>query len=472
MDTTMTAPAPRADATGSTPAPPPATTTGWWGSYGALWRRVPGNAVYLLSVFVLAMTAVSVLAGLFWTGVGMIVIVVGIPLVVLSLLVARGFGVADRFVLRLTGLPEIAEPEWNHDGPDRNGFWWTLSRPLRVAHYWLALVHGMIVSPIISTISFVVTVTWLSISAGGLTYWFWAIFIPRDEFGVWGRYVADSVPWIFGAWSPWAVEVVLNLLAGILFAFTLPWVLRGLSLGHHAIAQGMLGRWRSDDLAAEVRAEAAARGAAVHAEDVALRRLERDIHDGPQQRLVRLQMDLAALERRAEAGEGEAAAELAREARSHAKAALDELRALSSGVAPPLLQDRGLAAALTAVAAGAPVSVHVDVDPDIDRVVAPEVARTVYFTVSELITNTIKHSGASAVTLKAALRPAEAGVSGMLDVWVVDNGRGGAHFRTGHGLEGLRDRVAGLRGVLVLDSRPGGPTTVGLHVPIVEGAPG
>ena len=113
----------------------------------------------------------------------------------------------------------------------------------------------------------------------------------------------------------------------------------------------MLGRWNSDELAAEVRAEAAARGAAVHAEDVALRRLERDIHDGPQQRLVRLQMDLAALERRAESGDADAAAELAREAQVHAKAALDELRALSSGVAPPLLQDRGLSAALDALVA-------------------------------------------------------------------------------------------------------------------------
>ena len=122
------------------------------------------------------------------------------------------------------------------------------------------------------------------------------------------------MPWLFGGWSSWAIEVVLYLIAGIVFAITLPWAMGGIARLHHAIARGMLGRWPSDDLAAEVRAEAAARGAAVQAEDAALRRLERDIHDGPQQRLVRLQLDLAALERRADAGDSDAAAQLAREA--------------------------------------------------------------------------------------------------------------------------------------------------------------
>jgi signal transduction histidine kinase len=443
----------------------PATTDGFWASYGREWARTPGRAVYLLAIFVVAMVSVSVLAALFWTGVGLIAIVVGLPIVVGSLIVARGFGVADRGMLQLTSLRPIAEPEWNRDRPGTDGFWMTLTRPLRNAHYWLYLVHGMIVNPIISTISFAVTTVWLSVGLGGLTYWFWGAFIPRGG-GEWGHYVSDYLPWLFGSWDSWAVEVVLYLLAGIVFTFTMPWVLGALARGHHAIAAGMLGRWRSDDLAAEVRAEAAARGAAVHAEDVALRRLERDIHDGPQQRLVRLQLDLAALERRAEAGDADAAAELAREARGHAKAALDELRALSSGVAPPLLQDRGLAAALAAVAAGTPLVVHTEIDPAVDAVTSPEVARTVYFVVAELFTNVIKHSGATAVTLKASLRPSLSGVSSMLDVWVVDNGRGGATYAAGHGLEGLRERVAGLRGMLVVDSPAGGPTSVGAHVPL------
>ncbi|WP_341999133.1 sensor domain-containing protein [Microbacterium sp. LWH7-1.2] len=445
--------------------------SGFWASYGQAWVRTPGSALYLLAVFVLAMVSVSLLASLFWTGVGLLILVIGLPLIVLTLLIARGFGIADRFLLLLTAQPEIPEPEWNRDRPEATGFWMTLTRPIRNAHYWLYLVHGMIVNPIISTISFTLTVVWLSAGLGGLTYWFWGLFLPRSwnadgSGGEWGHYVADFMPWLFGGWSSWAVEVALYLIAGIVFTFTMPWVLGGLARGHHAIAKGMLGRWQSDELAAEVRAEAAARGAAVHAEDLALRRLERDIHDGPQQRLVRLQMDLAALERRAESGDTDAAADLAREARGHAKAALDELRALSSGVAPPLLQDRGLAAALGAVATASPLWVQVDVDPSIDLAVSQEAARTVYFVVAELMTNAVKHSGATGVTLRASLRRSAAGTPTHLDVWVVDNGRGGAAITSGHGLEGLRERVAGLRGVLVVTSPVGGPTSVGAHIPL------
>jgi signal transduction histidine kinase len=107
----------------------------------------------------------------------------------------------------------------------------------------------------------------------------------------------------------------------------------------------------------------------------------------------------------------------------------------------------------------------------VDTAVSPEIARTVYFVVAELLANVVKHSGASAATLKAAVRPAVAETPPMLDVWVVDNGRGGAVFRHQHGLDGLRDRVAGLRGLLIVDSAPGGPTTVGAHIPLASAGP-
>ena len=442
------------------------TGSTFWGTYGELWKRVPGRAVYLLVVFVLAMVSLIVLATFFWLGVGLLIVVIGLPILVGTLLAARGFGVADRFLLRATGLPAIDEPEWNRDTADRTGFWRTLTRPLRNAHYWISLVHGMIVNPIMSTISFTLTVVWLSVSLGGLTYWFWGLFLPRGEGGEWGHYVADALPWLFPEWSSWVVEVVLYLVAGIVFAVTLPWALGGLSLAHHSIARGMLGRWQSDELAAEVRAEATARTAAVQAEDRSLRRLERDIHDGPQQRLVRLQLDLASLERRAAAGDADAAAVLAREARGHAAAALDELRALSAGVAPPLLQDRGLSAALEALAVGSPVPTRVELDPAIDAAASPEIARTVYFIVAELLTNVVKHSGATTATLRAWARPAGTGEQALLEVWMVDDGRGGAALSTGHGLEGLRDRTRGLRGDLIVQSPLGGPTTIGVQIPL------
>ena len=173
--------------TAARPSTPPHSG---WAAYGQAWVRTPGRALYLILAFVLAMTAISVLAGLFWTGVGLLILVVGLPIVVLALFVARGFGMAERYLLWLTGLPEIAEPEWNRDASESTGFWSTLTRPLRNGHYWTYLLYGMVISPIVSTITFALTTVWLSVSLGGLTYWFWASFIPRgDGTGEWGQYV-------------------------------------------------------------------------------------------------------------------------------------------------------------------------------------------------------------------------------------------------------------------------------------------
>ena len=450
--------------------PPPATTmttaperSEW--SYARLWRRAPGNAVYLLAVFVLAMTAIGVLMSMFFAGVGLIILVIGLPLVVATLFVARGFSTADRFLLRLTALPQIDEPDWARP-LGGTGFWQTLVRPLRNGHYWSALLHGAIVNPIIATVSFSITVAWLSVSLAGLTAWFWRGFIPGNVQGQWGGYVADAMPWLFGNMSDAAVETVLELVAGVLFAATLPWVLGALAAMHHAVATAMLGPWRSDVLAAEVAKTEASRGAAVQAEDASLRRLERDIHDGPQQGLIRLQMDLAAIERRIEAGDSAEAIALAKEARTQAKLSLDELRALSSGMAPPLLQDRGLRAALDALAGVSPLPVQAELDPTLDGAMSPEVERSAYFVTAELLANVAKHADATSITLRAALHPTAPGQQAWLELSVADNGHGGAVATPGHGLEGLRDRVQGLRGELAIDSPVGGPTRVVARIPL------
>ena len=263
------------------------------------------------------MTAVSVLAGLFWAGVGLLILIVGLPIVVLSLFVARGFGLAERYLLWLTGLPEIVEPEWNRDATESTGFWSTLTRPLRNGHYWTYLLYGMIVSPIVSTITFALTTLWLSVGLAGLTYWFWGLFHPARR-----RHRRVGSVRLGGA----AVAVRRMVELG---GRGRPVPDRRHDLHDHpAVGDERPSRgspldrpWPAGPLALVTtspprsRAEAAARGPAVQAESAGLRRLERDIHDGPQQRLVRLQLDLAALERRAEAGDTDAAADLAREAR-------------------------------------------------------------------------------------------------------------------------------------------------------------
>jgi len=201
----------------------------------------------------------------------------------------------------------------------------------------------------------------------------------------------------------------------------------------------------------------------VQAEDASLRRLERDIHDGPQQRLVRLQMDLAAIERKLER-DPDSARELLGAARAQARETLDELRALSRGFAPPILQDRGLAVALQSLAARSPVPVTMEIALPTAAALPAPIERNVYFVAAELLTNTVKHAEASGIRLAVSTR--DTGATGhWIDLWVTDNGRGGATLTSGHGLAGLDERVQGLRGMLVIDSPVGGPTTIGAHIP-------
>ncbi|WP_211223192.1 sensor histidine kinase [Propionicicella superfundia] len=432
-------------------------------------RRVLGTTGYLLALFPFAMVALTILVTLLATGAGTLVLVVGLPLVSIALLTAQGFGTAERHMLRWTGLPDIPAPEWPSTA---SGTHWVtrLLAPLRSGRRWVYLIHQMLVGPILSIVSFSLTVIWWSVTLGGLTFWVWQGFLPdKDPDADWPRWIAEHWPLLAG-WSSRGVETVLYLVGGAFFAITLPVVVGGLGRAHHAVAGAMLGRWPSDELAALARDEAAARAAAVHAEDAAMRRLERDLHDGPQQRLVRLQLDLAAAERRADAGDTAAAAALAREARVQAGAAVEELRALSRGVAPPLLADRGLTAALAALADDSPLPVAVRLDPAIDEVVAPDVARAVYFIVAEVLTNTAKHAGASRAEVTAEVT---GGAAPRLRIGIADDGRGGAAFLPGHGLSGLQERLRGLRGSLTVESPPGGPTRIDAVVPAsADASPG
>jgi len=430
----------------------------WLASYLALWRSVPGSLAYLIGGFALSMVAVSLLSSVFFSGVGMVILVVGVPMIVGSLLAARGFGVADRTLLRLTGLPEVAEPTWPAIAPEASTLT-KLMAPMKSGHYWAYLLHQMIIAPILATITFSIAITWAATTLGGLTFWMWAWALPNKEDMVGG--------WISRGLGVTAngtlVEAVIYLIMGVVSGVTLPWVLRGLSRAHHGAASAMLGRWPSDDLASEVRQESAARVAALQAEDGAMRRLERDLHDGPQQRLVRLQMDLATVERRVAAGNTDEAVAITKEAQTQAKAALEELRALSRGVAPPLLQDRGLTAALTQLGQDSPLTVRTTLDPAIDELVPPDTARALYFVVAELLTNAAKHSGGRSVELTGNLRYDE---PQRLRLTVTDDGQGGATLVDGHGLAGLRERLAGLRGQLTVESPEGGPTRVEVTVPL------
>ncbi|MEJ3403136.1 sensor domain-containing protein [Rathayibacter sp. YIM 133350] len=441
----------------------PTTRQGW--NYGALWRAVPRHLGFLLLTMPIAITGLVVMSTLFWTGLGTIVLVFGIFVLVSALYVGRGFGTLELVRLDWSGSPAIRRPHWRT--AQGEGFWrrWVFG-PFADGHYWLYQLHGQIISPIVSTVTWSITVAWVATGLGGTTFWIWSRFLPDRNNEFWLHQVVLNwmAPGSTAGLEPHLGENLFELAAGVLFLLTLPYVTRGLVVAHHGIARGLLGAWPSESLQREVAALDASRGAAVAAEDQSLRRLERDIHDGPQQRLVRLQMDLAAAERRLESDPDTARSMLA-EAREQARDTLEELRALSRGFAPPLLEDRGLARAVESLAGRSPIPVELeDGRLDADLRLPNEIERSAYFVLAELLTNAAKHSGASAIRVRMAID--EQDDASALQIWVVDNGRGGATSLPGHGLSGLAERLHGLRGTLSVQSPAGGPTTIGARIPI------
>lgn len=471
MTTTEPTAAPPAGPPAATPATRTTDAAPQRRGYGARWAALPRELGYLLLGFPVAIVAFTVLVTLFSTGLSLIVIAVGVIVLLGALYAARGFGAFELMRLRWAGRPAVREPIWQR-GPAGEGPWAALLRPLIDGHYWLYLLHGMIVLPVIALFSWIVTVVWTSIALGGLTYWIWAWSLPSSDRAFrpseWflDRFVPGGAD---GAGiEPLVAESIVQFLLGALFLLTLPFIAGGLTRLHEAVDRGMLGAWRSEALERQVAQLSASRGAAVQAEDAALRRLERDIHDGPQQRLVRLQMDLAAIERKLDA-DPEAARALLGEAREQARDTLDELRALSRGFAPPLLQDRGLASALESLAGRSPVPVTLELQLPTDSALPAAIERNAYFIAAELLTNAVKHASAGAIRLRLSTR--DTGASGhWLDLWVTDNGQGGAAAIPGHGVAGLDERVRGLGGLLVVDSPAGGPTVIGAHFPYVPEA--
>lgn len=435
-------------------------------TYGRLWAGVPRELGFLLPTLPIVVASLSILASVFFTGTGMIFIVVGIFIVVASLFIARGFGMFELIRLRGAGFPAITAPKWDRVAP--SGGWFTkLIAPTIDGHYWLYLLHGMIVNPIVGIITWTFTIVWTSTALGGISYWFWGRFIPDGDrdwtfFGAasqffTGRYIDVD---------PYTGDSILFLITGIIFTATLPFVTRGLTWVHYAIARGMLSAFLSEALRQEVSGLASSRSAAVAAEGTALRRLERDIHDGPQQRLVRLQMDLAAADRKLDK-DPKAARALLGEALQQSKDALDELRALSRGFAPPILMDRGLVAALESLAVRAAVPTTVVDELGEGTTIPPELERNAYFITAEALTNAAKHAKAKKASVTVSVGVGEGG-NRSLDVVVSDDGKGGASSVEGHGIAGLQERVHGLGGTFDVSSPDGGPTVVTAHLPYLE----
>lgn len=244
---------------------------------------------------------------------------------------------------------------------------------------------------------------------------------------------------------------------GVVVLLLAPTVTNALVWVHKALASALIGRGRDAELTEQVSRLEQSRSAAVDSAEAERRRIERDLHDGAQQRLVALAAGLGSAREKLDSDDVEAGREMVSHAHEEAKAALKEIRDLVRGIHPVILEDRGLDAALSAVVARAPVPVTLRVEP-MERPSGPAESAA-YFVVNEALTNVARHSQAT----RAHVSIARSG--DRLIVEIRDDGVGGADASRGSGLQGLRDRITGLGGTMHVISPEGGPTTISVEVP-------
>ncbi len=251
-------------------------------------------------------------------------------------------------------------------------------------------------------------------------------------------------------------RAVLACAVGALLTIAAPYVVRGLGHVYGQVARGLLGPTPGQRVANEAARLRHSRDRAVEAAAAERRRVERDLHDGAQQRLISVAMDVG-LARQKLAADPQAADDLLRSAHSDAKQAIAELRDLARGLRPAMLAEHGLDAALSALAGRSPVPVEVDVD--LDRRPPATIEEAAYFLVAEALTNVAKHAAASRAWVQISC------ASGKVRIEVGDDGAGGASSVPGGGLAGLADRFAGLDGTMDVMSPPGGPTVIRAELP-------
>ncbi|MBG0566048.1 sensor histidine kinase [Actinoplanes aureus] len=269
-----------------------------------------------------------------------------------------------------------------------------------------------------------------------------------------------ALPLGFVGWStndwPTSVAVALAVvLPAVLVAA--PWVARGVARVDTAVARALLGPSRNEALSVRVESLSRSRADIVAATDAERRRIERDLHDGAQQRLVSLALNLG-MARANLTDVPEPARQAIEAAHDEATQALTELREFVRGLHPAVLDDRGLDAALSGIAARAPLPVRLNVT--VTSRCSPVVEAIAYFVVSEALTNIARHAGAhrAEVTVERT--------AGRLRVVITDDGRGGATLDShGTGLRGLAQRAASVDGTFALHSPPGGPTAITVELP-------
>ncbi|MEV5747185.1 sensor domain-containing protein [Actinoallomurus sp. NPDC052308] len=407
------------------------------------WR----SAAFLLLHFPFGLAYFVALAVLLSVSVGTLVIWVGVLGLALTMVLWRGAAVLERRLARLAFGVDVPSPyralpagnnllrKWKAMAADpatwKDLVYLLLAFPIGIAEFVISMVLWT------ATISLVTMPIWITQNRGGY------IVVTLAGHDFWLDGPVSTLP---------AVPLGIGVLVLAMYA------VRIVGAAHGAIARYLLGPNETQALRARTAQLRASRARGVDAAEAERRRIERDLHDGAQQQLLAVAMDLGRARAKLET-DPVAAQELLQQAHAGAKEAIAELRNLARGIYPAILTDRGLDAAISAVAARAPMPVEVEIDLPTRPPAAVE--SIAYFIVSEALTNVAKYARAT----QAAVRVARD------QTWVVveisDNGVGGAEATPGGGLAGLADRAAGIDGILTVNSPRGGPTVIRADLPCV-----
>jgi signal transduction histidine kinase len=370
---------------------------------GSLFRRGLRSAVFMLAGFPISLVAFVLTVTLFSVGVSTLIIWIGLVLLLVLSKVVAAFAATNRALIRGTLKVDIPTPriERDHTGP----FWRRYLNQMTDAQMWRNIAYLVLTFP-----------------------------LHVFEF-------------------PLAIAGIVLLPVGL---FVLP-VIAAL---HVMLAKALLGPNTTEQLTKKAEHLQASRARGVDAAEAERRRIERDLHDGAQQRLVAVAMGLGRAKSKMDK-DPEAVRMLIDEAHADAKIAVSELRDLARGIYPAVLGDRGLDAALSSLAAKCPipVEVHVAIDPRPPAAVES----TAYFIVGESLTNVAKHSGATQAKVNAWREERPSGDQVIVEI--TDDGNGGASLRAGGGLSGLADRAATIDGVMTVVSPIGGPTVIRADLP-------
>jgi signal transduction histidine kinase len=402
--------------------------------------QVAGAIAQLAALGVIGAAVFSLLFSMLGLGIGLL-FVLGVGLLVLFALVYVLYAIGWLETQRVDGLYRfgLAAPRPRSSGrPGFGGFLRTVWLQAIDLSTWRAIANLAI-----ATILGWVVVALAGLLVSGVVLAFAPLFADAGAVRLARTGIDVPLSWAL----PVGILAVLVSAAGLV----------GLGILHGVISRAVMVPSREAQLAAAARASSLQHAGAVRAADVERTRIERDLHDGVQPRLVSVGMTLGLAQQKIDA-DPEAAKALISEAHTSTKAAITELRQLARGIHTSVLDDRGLDAALSALVARSVVPVQTDVR--LDGRCSRDTEAAAYFVIAEALTNAAKHSRATEVRVVVRLRE-----PGVLWARVEDNGVGGARVVPGGGLDGIVNRVLAAGGEARIDSPAGGPTSVEVSIP-------